>query len=76
MNDTTDLAGARPRSVLSGRAGLLPRQDIRDLVRRGFLRSTEEFRESQFQPASLDLRLGRRAYRVRTNFKRKDDHIS
>ena len=68
MNDTSDLAGARPRSVLTGRAGLMPRQHVRDLVRRGFLRASPELRESQFQPASLDLRLGRRAFRVRASF--------
>ncbi len=68
MNDTPDLGGARPRSVLTGPAGLMPRQDIRDLVRRNFLRATEPIRESQYQPASLDLRLGRRAYRVRASF--------
>ena len=68
MNDTTDLAGHRQRSVLSGRSGLLPRQDIRDLVRRGFLRGAEDLRESQFQPASLDLRLGHKAFRVRASF--------
>lgn len=68
MNDTPDLGGARPRSALTGRAGLLPRQDIRDLVRRKHLRATEEIRDSQFQPASLDLRLGHKAYRVRASF--------
>ena len=68
MSMPLDLAGPRPRSVLSGRAGLLPRQDIRDLVRRGFLRAAEDIADAQYQPASLDLRLGRRAYRVRASF--------
>lgn len=49
-------------------AGLLPRQHIRDLVRGGGLAAGEAFRDTQFQPASLDLRLGARAYRVRTSF--------
>jgi dCTP deaminase len=53
---------------LAGKAGLLPRQEIRNLVHRKFLRAVEDFEEQQFQPASLDLRLGARAYRVRASF--------
>ncbi|MBM0207594.1 2'-deoxycytidine 5'-triphosphate deaminase [Micromonospora sp. STR1s_5] len=53
---------------LSGAAGLLPRQAIRELVARNVVQATSEFRPSQFQPASLDLRLGRNAYRVRASF--------
>jgi dCTP deaminase len=70
MSPDEDLAGARrPRSgQLAGRTGLLPRQEIRKLVHRHVLRATEDFRESQFQPASLDLRLGSKAYRVRASF--------
>jgi dCTP deaminase len=66
----TDLGGARrPRGAnLAGRAGLLPRQDIRALVHRKALRATQDLDEAQFQPASLDLRLGARAYRVRASF--------
>ncbi|HMO30896.1 2'-deoxycytidine 5'-triphosphate deaminase [Enterovirga sp.] len=48
--------------------GLMPRQRIRDLVLRGVLGAAEPIRESQYQPASLDLRLGRRAFRVRASF--------
>jgi dCTP deaminase len=70
MSRDEDLAGERrPRSgQLSGKTGLLPRQEIRKLVHRHVLRATEEIRESQFQPASLDLRLGSKAYRVRASF--------
>lgn len=46
----------------------MPRQGIRDLVRRNVLRAVEPIRDSQYQPASLDLRLGRRAFRVRASF--------
>ncbi|MCO5090399.1 2'-deoxycytidine 5'-triphosphate deaminase [Bosea sp. (in: a-proteobacteria)] len=54
---------------LAGKAGVLPRQDIRILVKRGMVRSISgEFAESQYQPASLDLRLGHKAYRVRASF--------
>src|SRR5919112_5434032 len=66
----TDLAGLRrPRGThLAGKAGLLPRQEIRNLAHRKVLRATQELDETQFQPASLDLRLGSRAYRVRASF--------
>ena len=66
----TDLAGVRrPRAThLAGKAGLLPRQEIRNLVHRKVLRATQDLDEGQFQPASLDLRLGPRAYRVRASF--------
>jgi dCTP deaminase len=71
MPDTLDLAGfdAGADSGLRGRSGVLPRQDIRTLVRRKMIRSISgEIAESQYQPASLDLRLGSRAYRVRASF--------
>ncbi len=59
-----------PHSLsLSGQSGVLPRQDIRKLVQRRMIRShSGEFVESQFQPASIDLRLGHKAYRVRASF--------
>jgi dCTP deaminase len=62
-----NLAGAR-RANLAGKAGLLPRQEIHNLAHRKVLRATQELDETQFQPASLDLRLGSRAYRVRASF--------
>lgn len=56
-------------SSLSGPSGVLPRQDIRKLVQRGMVRSISgAFAESQYQPASIDLRLGHKAYRVRASF--------
>lgn len=47
--------------------GLLPREKIELMVRRGMIVSPE-LEDAQFQPASLDLRLGTRAYRVRASF--------
>ncbi|QBR72580.1 2'-deoxycytidine 5'-triphosphate deaminase [Beijerinckiaceae bacterium] len=47
--------------------GLLPREKIELMVRRGMI-SSPELEDAQFQPASLDLRLGARAYRVRASF--------
>ena len=48
--------------------GLLPSQDIRALVRAREVQALEEIGEDQIQPASLDLRLGSEAWRVRSSF--------
>jgi dCTP deaminase len=54
----------RPRAQ-----GVLPSQAIEALARAGTeLRADEPIRDDQIQPASLDLRLGRMAYRVRASF--------
>ncbi|ACB94680.1 2'-deoxycytidine 5'-triphosphate deaminase [Beijerinckia indica] len=47
--------------------GLLPRQKIEVMVRRGMIMSPE-LDNGQIQPASLDLRLGPKAYRIRASF--------
>src|SRR5262245_42398845 len=49
-------------------AGILPVQAIRDLLGAGHVRLAEQVAADQLQPASLDLRLGPRAYRVRASF--------
>ncbi len=48
--------------------GLLPLQAIRALRDGGHLAADPPIAEAQLQPASLDLRLGRRAWRVRASF--------
>jgi dCTP deaminase len=48
--------------------GILPLQAIRGLIRAGDIRAVNEIPEAQIQPASLDLRLGDVAYRVRASF--------
>ncbi|MCU0954108.1 MAG: 2'-deoxycytidine 5'-triphosphate deaminase [Hyphomicrobium sp.] len=48
--------------------GILPAQAIRALVSGGALKLAEPLAEGQLQPASIDLRLGREAYRVRASF--------
>lgn len=45
--------------------GILPGQAIEDLVRERVIRVETPLAETQIQPASLDLRLGRKAYRDR-----------
>jgi dCTP deaminase len=48
--------------------GVLPAQEIQELIKNGKICSMAEISEDQIQPASLDLRLGDRAYRVRASF--------
>ena len=58
--------GALPSPAYS--TGLLPAQEIRALVRGREIQALEEIGEDQVQPASLDLRLGGEAWRVRASF--------
>lgn len=48
--------------------GVLPSQTLRAMIGAGQIRLTQAPAEDQVQPASLDLRLGRRAWRVRASF--------
>lgn len=48
--------------------GILPCQAIEALIAQGAIASLTPFDLDQVQPASLDLRLGRRAWRVRASF--------
>lgn len=48
--------------------GLLPREKLDVMLRHKMIRGVAEIEASQLQPASLDLRLGARAYRVRASF--------
>ena len=50
------------------RRGVLPSQAIRRMVETGEIRPDAPLLDGQVQPASLDLRLGARAYRVRASF--------
>ena len=48
--------------------GVLPYQALRAAVEDGWISSAVAFAEPQFQPASLDLRLGALAYQLRASF--------
>jgi dCTP deaminase len=48
--------------------GILPDSRIRELIGEGAIRLAEPAAETQIQPASLDLRLGPKATRVRASF--------
>lgn len=57
--------------------GVLPIQKIRHLVEQCVISSPEKYpiQESQFQPNSLDLRLGEKAYRVRSSFLPENESV-
>ena len=65
--DPPATAGETRRSAL-GRTGILPSQAIRALIAAGEIAGAPEIEEGQIQPASLDLRLGKVAYRIRASF--------
>src|SRR5262249_47326073 len=48
--------------------GMLPSQEIRELIANSHVHASSEITEQQIQPASLDLRLGDVGYRVRASF--------
>ncbi|WP_121990145.1 2'-deoxycytidine 5'-triphosphate deaminase [Nitrospira lenta] len=48
--------------------GILPYQDIKQLIVTGALTASPAIEDRQIQPASLDLRLGRKAYRLISSF--------
>ncbi|MET0547463.1 MAG: 2'-deoxycytidine 5'-triphosphate deaminase, partial [Caulobacterales bacterium] len=48
--------------------GVLPDEAIRQLAAQGAIQTPRSFDSDQIQPASLDLRLGAKAYRLRASF--------
>jgi dCTP deaminase len=57
--------------------GVLPAQEIKRLIERRSIRSEVQIESTQIQPASLDLRLGRLAYRIHASFfPRRDTPVS
>lgn len=55
-------------TVQGDASGVLPSQTIRQMVETGVLRLDAPLVEGQIQPASIDLRLGTRAHRIRASF--------
>jgi dCTP deaminase len=48
--------------------GVLPVQQLRNLATNGYISSNTPIRQEQYQPASLDLRLGDTAHRLQASF--------
>src|SRR6204780_2748174 len=57
------IAGAQARTT-----GILPSQEISNLIARGHISAMPAIHPDHIQPASLDLRLGDMAHRVRASF--------
>jgi len=63
-----------PRTLFPGlepmphSTGVCPSQKIEEFIAEGFIRSATRIAPDQIQPASIDLRLGPVAYRVRASF--------
>ncbi len=55
-------------AIANGRAGVLSSRRIADLFETGVISAGAPLAAAQIQPASLDLRLGPKAYRVRASF--------
>jgi len=51
-----------------GAPGVLPVQQLKELIKSGALAAQGPITNAQLQPASIDLRLGTRAYRIRASF--------
>jgi dCTP deaminase len=59
------------------KVGILPSQEIRELISNGKISAPIDVSEDQIQPASIDLRLGKVAYRVVASFlPRRESTIS
>jgi len=68
QRDLRDVSGAES-DVVAHSTGILPSQELEYLVKATReIVAVEPIREDQYQPASLDLRLGPVAYRVRASF--------
>ena len=60
--------GKAPKGTSAARSGILPSQQIRKLIADGVIAASVPIPDAQIQPASLDLRLGAVAHRVRASF--------
>ena len=69
MENQEIITSGRPRT------GILPCQDIRDMVQSGEIKSGSPLDADQIQPASIDLRLGDAAFRVDTSFLPGNDFL-
>lgn len=70
---------ARPvmetRPEWKGKAGYLPYQMIVSACEMGIIHAPSKIEDAQFQPVSLDLRLGSKAYRIQSSFLPENDTV-
>ncbi len=69
--------GNKTKEVHFRTKGILPVQKLKLLAEAGIIASGEKYpiQENQFQPNSIDLRLGEKAYRVRCSFLPEDESV-
>jgi dCTP deaminase len=58
----------KPSDARGLSSGILPASSLRALIERGQIKGAKAFEPVQIQPASLDLRLGSTAWRIRASF--------
>ena len=68
LPEDTPVPPGEGRKGALGRTGILPSQAIRQLIAAGEIAGAPQIEDAQIQPASLDLRLGKVAYRIRASF--------
>ncbi len=68
MTNDTDATDALSPQRGPARAGVLPVQELKALIESAAIAASTPFADAQIQPASLDLRLGAKAYRIRASF--------
>ena len=68
MSELFPTPPAEAEGLAAHATGLLPAQHLRALIEQREIRAIEPIGKDQVQPASLDLRLGGTAYRVRASF--------
>ena len=69
MQATSDVAAQRePGPNGAAGRGVLPAQALRRAIAGGVIKAARKIEDGQIQPASLDLRLGSKAYRLRSSF--------
>jgi dCTP deaminase len=68
LPETRRPGSATPVKSSLTRTGILPSQALRALIASGEIKGAPEIEPDQVQPASLDLRLGKVAYRIRASF--------
>jgi dCTP deaminase len=68
MREQTVAKSASSSTLGAQPSGVLPAQAIRGLITNGAISLAQPVGAKQVQPASLDLRLGAKAYRVRASF--------
>jgi dCTP deaminase len=66
--DLFEDAAVHDDSYFAAHHGLFARQEIQAMARRRLVQAYRAIDEAQYQPASLDLRLGKEVYRVRASF--------